>query len=471
VLVPRPSGANNVWCLWLFRHKFHADGSLSWYKAQLVANDSSQQIGIDFDDTFSLVVKPVTIRTVLSLALTKHWHVHHLDVNNAFLNGDLSETVYMHQPLGFVDPWYPHHVCHLQRSLYGLKQASRDWFHRFATYATRVGFSPRRCDSTLFIYTSGVSITRDTTWMFLSQKKYAMELLERAHMLNCNPTWTLADTESKLGPEGLLYLILLSPLSCSQQILHYVWGTFEFGLQLYASSGSSLVAYSDWIGCLTTRSGSCVFLGNNLLSWSSKRQHTLSRSSAKAEYRGVANVVAKTTWLGNLLRELHTPLVTATLVYCDNVIAVYLSANPVQHQRLKHIEIDIYFVRDMVSMGHVRVLHVPSRYYSLVIGKNIIGVRSAGAHYRHLSFNRGEKQNRGEHKEADEVEPPNRKRTSAERIARGYLKYRASTQQIGYLWNADGKSIIYRSQVGVKSVADSTEESQVAIHKINCQVF
>ncbi|GKD61474.1 ribonuclease H-like domain-containing protein, partial [Tanacetum coccineum] len=135
-------------------HKFHADGSLSRYKAQLVANGSSQQIGIDFDDTFSLVVKPVTIRTVLSLALTKHWHVHHLDVNNAFLNGDLPETVYMHQPLGFVDPWYPHHVCHLQRSLYGLKQASRDWFHRFATYATRVGFSPCRCDSALFIYTS-----------------------------------------------------------------------------------------------------------------------------------------------------------------------------------------------------------------------------------------------------------------------------------------------------------------------------
>ncbi|GKB63799.1 ribonuclease H-like domain-containing protein [Tanacetum coccineum] len=99
-----------------------------------------------------------------------------------------------------------------------------------------------------------------------------------------------------------------------------------------------------------------------LLSWSSKRQFTLSRSSAEAEYRGVANAVAETCWLRNLLRELHTPLATATLVYCDNVSAVYLSSNPVQHQRTKHIEIDIHFVRDLVATGAIRVLHVPSRY-------------------------------------------------------------------------------------------------------------
>nr|GEV28345.1 ribonuclease H-like domain-containing protein [Tanacetum cinerariifolium] len=95
----------------------------------------------------------------------------------------------------------------------------------------------------------------------------------------------------------------------------------------------------------------------NLLSWSSKRQPTISRSSPEGEYRGIANVVAETAWLRNLLRELHTPLLNATLVYCDNVSVVYLSANPVQHQQTKHIEIDIHFVRDMVVVCHVRVLH------------------------------------------------------------------------------------------------------------------
>nr|GFA71252.1 ribonuclease H-like domain-containing protein [Tanacetum cinerariifolium] len=120
-------------------------------------------------------------------------------------------------------------------------------------------------------------------------------------------------------------------LAALKRILHYVRGSLEFGLQLYASSGSSLMAYSDvnWAGYPTTRK---------------------STSTAEDEYRGVANVVAETASLRNLLRELHTPLLTATLVYCDNVSVVYLSANPVQHQRTKHIEIDIHFVRDMVVM-------------------------------------------------------------------------------------------------------------------------
>ncbi|GKE69913.1 ribonuclease H-like domain-containing protein [Tanacetum coccineum] len=92
------------------------------------------------------------------------------------------------------------------------------------------------------------------------------------------------------------------------------------------------------------------------------RQVTLSRSSAEAEYRGVANVDAKTAWIRNLLRELHTLLFTATFIYCDNVSAVYMSANPVQDQRTKHIEIYIHFVCDFVAKEEVRVLHVPSRF-------------------------------------------------------------------------------------------------------------
>ncbi|GKA74166.1 ribonuclease H-like domain-containing protein [Tanacetum coccineum] len=383
ILVPRPTGVNMVRFMWLFKLKFRADGNLSRYKARLVANGSSQQVDVDFDETFSLVVKPATIRTVLSLVVSRKWPIHQLDVKNAFLNGDLSETVYMHQPPGFVDARFPNHVCRLQRSLYGLKQAPRAWFQRFAGYVTRAGFYHSRCDSSLFIYRQGSQVAylllyvddiiltasstallqqlidslhcefdmtdlgalnyflgiftvRHSTGLFLSQRKYALQLLERAHM-------------------GAL----VSHVYTSRFVLRS--STY---LPLYARSARATFSCSQayLTICSGSTSGYCVFLGDNLLSWSAKRQHTLSRSSAEAEYRGVANVVAETAWLRNLLRELHSPLSTATLVYCDNVSVVCMSANLVQHQRTKHIENDIYFVRDMVTAGQVRVLHIPSRY-------------------------------------------------------------------------------------------------------------
>ncbi|GKD43403.1 ribonuclease H-like domain-containing protein, partial [Tanacetum coccineum] len=383
-LVTRPPDI--VRCIWLFRYKYLADGTLSRYKARLVANGSTQLEGVDVDETFSPVVKPGTIRTVLSLAASRHWPIHQLDVKNAFLHGDLSETVYMHQPPGFRDSVHPDYVCLLQRSLYGLKQAPRAWFQRFASYITRVGFSHSRCDSSLFIYRQGIdtaylllyvddivltassdgllqriisslhqefamtdlgplnyflgiSVTRDSSGLFLSQKKYAIEILEKAHMVSCNPSRTPVDTESKLGVNGdLVCLHMHDPrephLSALKRILRYVQGTLNYGLQLFSSSTTYLVAYSDadWAGCPTTQrstSGYCVFLGNNLLSWSAKRQPTLSRSSSEAEYRGVANAVAETCWLRNLLRELHTPLSSATLVYCDNVRVLHV---PLRYQ-------------------------------------------------------------------------------------------------------------------------------------------
>jgi hypothetical protein len=103
-----------------------------------------------------------------------------------------------------------------------------------------------------------------------------------------------------------------------------------------------------------------MYLGDNLISWSSRRQTMVSRSSAEAEYRAVATAIAKSCWVRQLLQELHRPIQTATIVYCDDVSAVYLSANPVHHRRTKHIELDIHFVREKVALGDVRVLHVPS---------------------------------------------------------------------------------------------------------------
>jgi hypothetical protein len=134
---------------------------------------------------------------------------------------------------------------------------------------------------------------------------------------------------------------------------------------LRRTSTSHLLVYTDadWVGCSDTHrstSGYAVFLGDNLISWSSKRQNVVSRSSAEAEYHAVANDVAKACWLRQLLVELHSLLAQATLVYCDNVSAVYHSTNLVQHQRTKHIEIDLHFVRKRIVVRDVRVLHVPT---------------------------------------------------------------------------------------------------------------
>jgi hypothetical protein len=102
-----------------------------------------------------------------------------------------------------------------------------------------------------------------------------------------------------------------------------------------------------------------VFLGDNLIFWSAKRQTVVSRSSAEAEYRAIANGVAEATWLRQLLHELQTPPSRCTLVYCDNISVVYLSTNPVQHQRTKHVEIDLHFIQEKVVIGQVHVFHVP----------------------------------------------------------------------------------------------------------------
>ena len=154
-LVPHPSGCNVVTGKWIWTHKRRADGTLERYKARWVLRGFTQRPGVDYDETFSPVVKPATVRTVLSLALSRTWPVHQLDVKNAFLHGTLSETVYSSQPAGFVDSSCPDMVCQLNKSLYGLKQAPRAWYSRFATFLLTLGFTEAKSDTSLFVYRRG----------------------------------------------------------------------------------------------------------------------------------------------------------------------------------------------------------------------------------------------------------------------------------------------------------------------------
>ncbi|CAL8993048.1 unnamed protein product [Prunus brigantina] len=155
ILVPRTPAMNVLPNKWIFRVKRNSDGTIQRYKARLVANGFHQQPGLDYGETFSPVVNHSTIRLILALSVQFSWPVRQLDVQNAFLHGYLDEEVYMRQPVGFVDPTYPDHVCRLRRSLYGLKQAPRAWFHCFFSHLLRLGFIASQSDSSLFVYTQG----------------------------------------------------------------------------------------------------------------------------------------------------------------------------------------------------------------------------------------------------------------------------------------------------------------------------
>jgi hypothetical protein len=192
--------------------------------------------GVDYDETFSPVVKTATVCTVLTLAHSRDWSIHQLDVNNAFLHGTLSETVYCSQPTGFADPALPEHVYRLNKSLYGLKQAPRAWYSRFASYLLSLGFTKAKSNTSLFIYHHGtetvylllyvddivvtassqpllyrvidalkkefamkdlgslhhflgVTVQRQKDTLFLSQRQYTLDILAHHGMSDCKSRW------------------------------------------------------------------------------------------------------------------------------------------------------------------------------------------------------------------------------------------------------------------------------------------
>ncbi|XP_055826452.1 uncharacterized mitochondrial protein AtMg00810-like [Solanum dulcamara] len=350
------------------------------------------------------MVKPATIRAVLSIALSKSWPILQMDVKNAFLHGRLSETVYMHQPMGFHSKQFPDFSAITYILLYVddiILTTSSDHLCKHIMALLSSEFAMKDLGHLSFFLS--IAITHNTHGVFLSQTQYVAKIIEHARMSNCSPCPTLVNTKSKLSATAdtpyddptkyrslagaLQYLTFTRPdisyvvqqvclhmhaptnehMRALKRIIRYLQGTLTHGLYLNKSSVNQLISYTniDWGWCPDTRrstSGYCIFLGDNLFSWSSKWQPTLSRSSAEAEYRGVANVVSDSCWIRNLLLELHYPIQKAILVYCDNVSAIYLSGNPVQHQCTKHIEMDIHFVREKVARGEVRVLHVSSHY-------------------------------------------------------------------------------------------------------------
>ncbi|XP_019179912.1 PREDICTED: uncharacterized protein LOC109175117 [Ipomoea nil] len=244
----------------------------------------------------------------------------------------------------------------------------------------------------------GIETVPTQKGILLSQCRYMTDLLGRSGMADCKPLTTPAaitktiisadelhdnPTQYRRIVGALQYLTITRPdlayavnrlcqfmhspttehWGLVKRVLRYIKGTLDYGLRLSPSSSTVIHAYSDsdWAGCPVDRkstSGFAVYLGTNLISWLSKKQRTVARSSTEAEYKALADVSAEVTWVVSLLRELGLHSGEPATLWCDNLGATYLCANPVFHARTKHVEIDYHFVRDKVASGDFLVNYV-----------------------------------------------------------------------------------------------------------------
>ncbi|CAN6726700.1 unnamed protein product [Malus baccata var. baccata] len=247
----------------------------------------------------------------------------------------------------------------------------------------------------------GIQISRTAHGLCLSQSKYILDLLTKTEMLESKSCETPCLPYNRLLKDdgapynnptlyrsvvgALQYLTFARPdiafsvhqvcqfmqqpmiahFTAVKRILRYLKGTIHHGL-CYSHGPLQLKAFSDadWAGDPNDRrstTGMAVFLGNNPISWSSKKQLTVSRSSTEAEYRALSSTSAELDWIQQLLVFLQVPLSSPPVLFCDNLSAIALAFNPVQHQRTKHIEVDVHFVRERVAKKQLSVQFVSSK--------------------------------------------------------------------------------------------------------------
>ncbi|GJV41579.1 retrovirus-related pol polyprotein from transposon TNT 1-94 [Tanacetum coccineum] len=284
--------------------------------------------------------------------------IYQMDVKTEFLDDELKEEVYVCQPEGFVDPDHPTHVYRLKKPLYGLKQAPRAWYDTLSRFLLDKKFS------------KGLHVSQSPGGIFINQSKFALEILTKFGMDLCDPVDTpmvdrLKLDEDSLGipvdqtrfhsmVDSLMYLTASRPdlvfavcmcaryqakptkkhLEALKRVFQYLRGTIKWGLWYPKDTIMALTAYADadHVGCQDTRrstSGSAQFLGDKLVSWSSKKQKSIAISTTEAEYIA---------------------------------IAIALCCNNVQHSRSKHIDIRHHFIREQVEKGVVELYFITTDY-------------------------------------------------------------------------------------------------------------
>eukprot|EP00253_Pinus_taeda_P006746 PITA_06746 len=334
-LVELPKNKTPIGCKWLFKPKMDVDGSIE--KLRLVAKGYSQQKGIDFDDTFTLVAKLNTIRMLIALATKCNCKLHQLDVKSAFLNGDLKEEIYLAQPEGFVKKGQEHLVCRLKKALYDLKQALRSWYEKVDSFFLEHDFHRSLNDPNLYtkynnqrqiilisLYVDDLIITGDADDLIREIKRLMAQFFEM----------------KDLGS------------------LHYCLGleVCRDTVQTFLPKGS--FSDSDWGGNLDDRksiTGYAFNIGSEIIAWSSKKQSTVALSSCEAEYQALCAMTCEAIWLRRLLKDAGKEQKNSTPIKSDNQSTIKLAHNPVFHKNTKHIDTQLHFIREKVQPKEIIV--------------------------------------------------------------------------------------------------------------------
>ncbi|GJR10073.1 retrovirus-related pol polyprotein from transposon TNT 1-94 [Tanacetum coccineum] len=432
---------------WIYKVKLDELGGILKNKARLVARGYRQEVGIDFEESFSPVARLEDIRIFLAYAAHMNMVVYQMDVNTAFLNGNLWEEVYVSQPDNFVDPDNPNLMYKLKKALYRLKQAPRAWYDMLSLFlisktslkaqwiilcsSVRKAknyfwykymsiilslLTPELCDLFAKIMCSKfkmsmigkisfflrLQIFQNPRGIFINQSKYVLESLKKYGFDSCDLVDTPMVDKSKLdedkegksvdpshycGMIGTLpYLTASRPdlqfaicmcaryqarptekhLHAVKRIFRYLKGTVNHGLWYPKDSSIALTAFTDadHAGCQDTRrstSGSMQFLGDKLVSWSSKRQKSIAISSTEAEYIAMSGCCAQILWMRSRLTNYGLGF-NKIPMYCDNKSAIALSCNNVQHSSLKHIDIRFHFIKEHVENEVIELYFVNTEY-------------------------------------------------------------------------------------------------------------
>ncbi|XP_010490177.1 PREDICTED: uncharacterized protein LOC104767913 [Camelina sativa] len=275
------------------------------YKASLVAKGFKQQYDHDYTETFSPVINSTNVRAVLHVVVSIGWSLRQIDVNNAFLQWSLNDEVYVAQPLGFVDHDRPHYVCRLHKALYGLKQAPRAWYQELRSYLLQLGFKNLVADTSLFtqhqngdtihvlVYVDDMLITGNNDTLltqFIAHLEAWFSLKDLGEM-----SYFLGPVSILMVPTPPLTLMSGTPLEKPSEYWAVI-GSFQ-----YLSFTRPDIAYASRYldNCISTNSY-ILYLNGNPISWSSKKQQSVARSSTEAEYRAVANTASELSWNGAL---------------------------------------------------------------------------------------------------------------------------------------------------------------------------